>query len=135
MRLAVFDTNIIVSAAIRAGGPPAKLVMDWVLEGQVQVVTSPAVVAEYRQIVRRDKFVRYGFPPEWLEFLIDESVHLPEPDRWPIALPDQKDAPFLALAHRAGAWLVTGNLKHYPKASRREVMVLSPAEYLAHLRG
>jgi uncharacterized protein len=135
MRLAVFDTNVIVSAAIRADGPPAKLVMDWVLEGQVQVVTSPAVIAEYRQVVRREKFLRYGFPPEWLEFMIEESLHLPEPDRWTAALPDVKDATFLALAHKAGAWLVTGNLKHFPKAARRGVTVLSPAEYLDHLAG
>jgi len=135
MRLAVFDTNVIVSAAIRADGAPAKLIMDWILDGQVQVVTSPSVIAEYRQVTRREKFLRYGFPPEWLEFLIDESLHLEEPDRWPLALPDGKDAPFLALAHKAGAWLVTGNLKHYPKPSRRGVTVLSPAEYLAHLGG
>jgi uncharacterized protein len=135
VRLAVFDTNVIVSAGINAKGAPAKLVIDWVLEGQVQVVTTPSVVAEYRQVVRREKFLGYGFPPEWLEFLIDESLHLPEPDRWPAALPDVKDAPFLALAHKAGAWLVTGNLKHYPKASRLGVTVLSPAEYFAHLSG
>ncbi|HTF70082.1 MAG TPA: hypothetical protein VK638_46130 [Edaphobacter sp.] len=35
MRLAVLDTNIIVSAAIKPGSAPAQLVMDWVLEGQI----------------------------------------------------------------------------------------------------
>ena len=39
MRLAVFDTNVLVSAAIKAEGAPAKLVMDWLLEGQAQLVT------------------------------------------------------------------------------------------------
>jgi len=43
VRLAVLDTNVIVSAGIRPGGAPATLVMDWVLEGQIQVVTSPWV--------------------------------------------------------------------------------------------
>jgi uncharacterized protein len=41
MRLAVLDTNVVVSAGIKREGASARLVMDWVLEGQVQVVTSP----------------------------------------------------------------------------------------------
>jgi hypothetical protein len=41
--------------------------------------------------------------------------------------------PFLALAHAAGAWLVTGNLKHFPVAVRNGVTVISPAEYLGRL--
>jgi putative PIN family toxin of toxin-antitoxin system len=133
MRLAVLDTNIIVSAAIKPGSAPAKLVMDWVLEGQIQVVTSPWVVGEYREVVRRTKFRRYGFPPHWLEFLIEESMRLPDPAPWARRGPDPKDLPFLALAHVAGALLVTGNNKHFPAAIRNGVTVLSPAEYLTHL--
>jgi putative PIN family toxin of toxin-antitoxin system len=133
MRLAVLDTNVVVSAAINAAGAPAKLLMDWVLDGQVQVVTCPSIVAEYQEVVRREKFARYGLPPQWLDSVIDESLHLPEPGKWPHRLPDPKDAAFLALAHKTGAWLITGNLKHYPKAARNGVTVLPPAEYLSHL--
>jgi putative PIN family toxin of toxin-antitoxin system len=134
MRLAVLDTNIVVSAGIQRKGAPAALVMDWVLEGQVLAVTCPSIVDEYREVVRRTKFLRYRFPPLWLEFLIAESLHLPNPEEWTHPLPDPKDAPFLALARAAGAWLVTGNLRHFPKAARSGVTVLSPAEYLAHLQ-
>jgi hypothetical protein len=42
--------------------------------------------------------------------------------------------PFLALAHVSGAWLVTGNLKHFPATLRNGVTVISPAEYLVRLR-
>jgi putative PIN family toxin of toxin-antitoxin system len=133
MRLAVLDTNVIVSAGIKSGSAPAKLVMDWVLEGQIQVVTSPWVIGEYREVVQRAKFRRFGFPPHWLEFLIEESLRLPDPAAWIRRGPDPKDTPFLALAYMAGAWLVTGNLKHFPKAVRNGVTVLSPAEYLAQL--
>ena len=135
MRLIVLDTNVIVSAGIKPGSAPAKLVMDWLLEGQVQVVTSPWIVGEYREVARRAKFRRYGFPPLWLEFLIEESLRLSDPEAWPHPAPDPKDAPLLALAHAAGAWLVTGNLKHFSEPARVGVMVLSPAEYLAHLNG
>jgi putative PIN family toxin of toxin-antitoxin system len=135
MRLAVLDTNVIVSAGIQPAGAPAKLLMDWVLEGALQLVTCNSIVAEYREVVRRPKFRPYGFPPLWLEFLIEESLRLDEPAPWPHTCPDPKDAPFLALAQVAGAWLVTGNLKHFPKSIRSGVSVLSPADYLAHLAG
>ena len=133
MRLAVFDTNGLVSAAIKAEGAPAKLVMDWLLEGQAQLVTCPWIVGEYREVMRRPKFFRYGFPPLWLEFLIEESLRLPDPETWPHPVPDPKDAPFLALARAAGAWLVTGNSRHFPETGRGGVTVISPAGYLGHL--
>ena len=135
MRLIVLDTNVIVSAAINPAGPPAKIVADLVLSGRVHIVTSPKVAEEYREVVRRARFFRYGFPPLWLEYLIGESMRLPDPASWPSPCPDPKDAPFIALAHAAGAWLVTGNLKHFPETIRHGVTVLSPADYLAHLAG
>jgi putative PIN family toxin of toxin-antitoxin system len=135
MRLIVLDTNVIVSASISPAGPPAKIVTDWVLGGTVQIVTSSRVVTEYREVIQRAKFYRYNFPPLWLEYLIEESTRLPDLDSWPYPCPDPKDTPFLALAHTAGAWLVTGNLKHYPETGRHGVQVISPAEYLAHLLG
>lgn len=135
MRLVVLDANVIVSASISAVGPPAKIVMGWVLVGAVHIATSPRVVAEYREVVRRAKSHRYKLPPLWLEYLIEGSIHLPDSNSWPYACPDPKDTSFLALAHAAGAWLVTGNLKHFPEAARNGVTVLSPADYLAHLTG
>jgi putative PIN family toxin of toxin-antitoxin system len=135
MKLVVLDTNVIVSAGIAPGGAPAMLLFDWVLKGKVQVAVGPTVVAEYREVFRRLKFRRYGFPPLWLEFLIEETLWLPDPESWTRPGPDPKDAPFLALANAAGAWLVTGNLKHFPETARNGVIVLSPADYLAHLSG
>jgi alpha-beta hydrolase superfamily lysophospholipase len=51
----------------------------------------------------------------------------------PRAASDVKDAPFLALAHAAGASLLTGNLNHFAEPAQAGVVVLSPAEYLARL--
>jgi putative PIN family toxin of toxin-antitoxin system len=133
VRLVVLDTNFIVSAGIHPKSAPAKLVMDWILDGQVQTVTSPWIVDEYRDVVRRAKLRRYGFPPIWLDFLIEESLQLPDPAAWPLDSPDPKDMPFPALARESGAWLVTGNLRHFPRAIRNEVVVRSPANYLEYL--
>ena len=133
MRLVVFDTNVVVSAGIKAAGPPGILVHNWILDGLVQIATCPCIVLEYRAVVGRQKFRRHGFPPAWLEFMIETSLQLPDPPQWPHSLPDPEDAPFFALAKAAGAWLVTGNLKHFPASARRGVTVVSPAAYLTHI--
>ena len=133
MRLALFDTNVIVSAGIKRDGAPGLLINNWVLDGLVQAVTCPAVIAEYFEVARRSKFLAYGSPPLWLELLIHQSLRLPDPEPRPHSIPDPKDAPFLALAHDSGGWLVTGNLKHFPEKSRSGVTVISPADYLTHL--
>jgi predicted nucleic acid-binding protein len=109
--------------------------MNYVLTGRVQLATCPSVVQEYIEVVHRPKFDRFSFPPPWLEKLIDESLRVPDPSEWPHHLLDPSDAVFLALAHAAGAWLVTGNLKHYPERWRGGVTVISPGEYLGRLEG
>lgn len=133
MRLAVFDTNLVVSAGINPDGAPAKLVMEWALDGAIHLVTCPTIVREYRKVAQRRKFLRHGFPPLWLEFLIGESMQLPDPPPWPQPGPDTTDLPFLALASQTGAWLVTGNVRHFPREIRIGVTVVSPVEYLDHL--
>lgn len=133
MRLAVLDTNIVVSAGLKLDSVPYRLMMGWVFTGQVQAVICPAVIREHREVLWRPKFTRHGFPPAWIEGLIETSLQLPDPVPWPLELPHVADSVFLALAHASGAWLVTGNLKHFPKSARRGVTVISPAGYLTGL--
>jgi uncharacterized protein len=133
MRLAVFDTNVIVSAGLNPSGVPARLVAEWVLAEKIRLVTCPSVIAEYVEVTSRQKFALYEFPPDGLEFLIGTSLQLSEPAPWPHALPDPKDGIFLALAKASGAWLVTGNLKHFAASARNGVTVIWPWEYLEGL--
>jgi uncharacterized protein len=132
MRLIVLETNVLVSARINSEGVPSKIV-NMVLDGEIQVVTSPCVTAEYIAVASRAKFHAYGFPPIWLGTLIRNSLALADPESFPHPCPDPKDTPFLALAKASGAWLVTGNLKHFPEHLRGGEVVVSPAEYLGRL--
>jgi putative PIN family toxin of toxin-antitoxin system len=133
MKLAVIDTNLIVSAAIQPQGIPAKIIHNWVLKHRVMAVTCSAIVVEYREVMHRSKFTRYSFPPRWFEVLIEEGIQLPDPAPWPLTGPDPRDLKFLSLAKAAGACLVTGNLRHFPVEIRDGVAVFSPADYLAGL--
>jgi uncharacterized protein len=132
MRLIVLDTNVIVSARINSEGIPSRIV-NLVLDGEIQTVTCPYIESEYREVTARAKFHAYGFPPVWLETLIRTSLSLPDPEPFAAGCPDPKDTPFLALAHASGAWLVTGNARHFPEHVRNGVVVVTPSEYLARL--
>lgn len=133
MRLLVLDTNVIVSAGIKPNGFPARIVQTVIQEASIQIVVSSSIVSEYRRVSRYSKFARYGFPPQWLEFLIENALRFPDAESWPHPLPDPDDTRFLSLAHATGAWLITGNLKHYPIESREGVTVHTPAEYITIL--
>jgi len=113
MRLAILDTNVVVSAGLKLSSVPFQLVGGLGAGGAGAARACPSIVSEYREVLLRPKFTRHGFPPAWLEQLIEESLRLPDPPPWTHSVPDAKDAIFLALAHASGAWLVTGNLKHF----------------------
>jgi putative PIN family toxin of toxin-antitoxin system len=133
MRLIVLDTNVIVSAGIKPTGFPARIIRSAIQEANIQIVVSPTIVAEYRRVSQYSKFVQYDFPPVWLEFLIESALRFPDGTAWPHPLPDRDDGCFLSLAKTTGAWLITGNVKHYPAGSRGGVVVRMPAEYVAIL--
>jgi len=85
-------------------------------------------------VVNRARFKKWKFPPLWLNALIS-GAHLVDQDlpAWPSAGPDPDDLVFLALAHRTGAVLVTGNIADYPISIRHGVVVMNPAAYIRHM--
>ena len=131
-RLVVLDTNILVSAGLTQG-PPAQLV-DLALRRELSIILCPGILQEYLEVMHRPKFEKARFPPGWLDRLLALATRLPlDPPAWPLALPDTKDAVFLALAKSAGAVLVTGNLKHFPPETRQGIEVFAPREFLERL--
>lgn len=130
LKLLVLDTNILVSAGLRADGLEAK-VLELVLEDELIFLTCPGIISEYLEVLRRPKFRQFGFPPVWLDLVLLLSHHRTEnPPPWPIPGADPDDLVFLALAHAMDATLVTGNLKDYPAEIRRGTNVLNAREFL-----
>ena len=126
----VLDTNILVSAALHLDGPPGLLIQA-ALRREVAFFTCPGLLLEYWDVLTRPKFARLGFPPPWFQPLLDQGHHLDsDPPPWPRQGPDPDDLIFLALAHRTGAVLVTGNLADFPLGIREGVQVLGPRAYL-----
>lgn len=130
----VLDTNVLVAGLLSAAGPPGWIV-EAVLAGELEPAFDAAIRQEYEEVLRRPEF---RFPAPLIEDLLaaldQTSFVVAAAAPWPIPLPDPDDAPFLAVAAASTSVLVTGNLRHFPIRSRRGVVVLTPREFVAHLK-
>lgn len=128
----VLHTNVLVSGLLRPFGPPARI-LDLILTGDLIPVFDDRILAEYRQVLARERF---GFDPgdvaDLLSYFEVEGEHIAA-HPLAVALPDPDDLPFLevALTARVDA-LVTGNVRHYPADLCQGVPVLLPAAFLDH---
>jgi len=103
--------------------------------GELEPAFDAAMREEYEGVLRRAEF---RFPITLVEDLLaalDQTGFIVAGAApWPEALPDPDDAPFLAVAAASASVLITGNLRHFPTRSRRDVVVLTPREFVENLK-
>lgn len=115
---AVIDTNVLVSSLLSKTETSATFqIMLHLISGNIIPVYSNEIMAEYREVLSRKKF---KFPVEHIEYLlsvIEKFGILTTPTSTDVVLLDMKDLPFyeVVMEKRSdNAYLVTGNLKHFP---------------------
>ncbi len=127
MRTWVLDTNVIVAAHLSPHGPPARLLQE-VYTQRLRLAYDARMAVEYTSVLSREKFALPKHSVDrFLTVLADQDLV----DARPLNanLPDEEDRMFLEVAHAtAEQVLVTGNRRHFPRKTRGEVTVLSPAE-------
>lgn len=128
----VIDTNVLVSAALTAGGT-CDQILRAAIAGRIRLAWNAAMLAEYRAVLLRPKF---GFSKPVVAALLsafdpaDQVSVIPTP-----TLPDPDDEVFLAAALATpDQILVTGNAAHFPQKTCRPVRVLPPAAALVLLQ-
>lgn len=127
----VLDTNVVVSAALTAGGTCDRLLRAAVA-GRVRLAWSAPMLAEYRAVLLRPKF---GFSRPVVDALLAafDPAHQVAAGSSP-SLPDPDDEVFLAAALATpDQIIVTGNAAHFPAKVCRPARVLTPAEALRDL--
>lgn len=125
----VYDTNVVVSAALTPGSIPASLV-DLALGKQVRLFYSLPVFEEYQEVLARPKF---GLPSQVVSTLLERlkavGVRVNPRQRVRVA-PHEPDNRFLECAKTARAhYLVTGNKRHFPFPDFAGTKIISPAEF------
>lgn len=125
---AVIGTNVLVSVLLAKSEDSSVIkLIDAVLNGKIIPLFNNEIVAEYTEVLSRPKF---NFDKEMRELLVERIVFLGEDaDRtaYPESLPDEDDRVFYEVALSTdNAYLVTGNLKHFPKTP----IVVTPTQML-----
>lgn len=129
MIYAVIDTNVLVSGLLTRNPEAAtsRLLEILVTQTRITPLYNSEILNEYNEVLRREKF---GFPEPFVRAIIQhiidvgissERLHSDE------VFPDPNDIVFYEVALSVdGAFLVTGNVKHFPS----KPIVVTPAEFL-----
>lgn len=123
---AVLDTNILVSAiwgASKMSNPTRVLAA--VMEGKLIPLYNDEILSEYREVLSRDRFqFDQKLVDEVLSTIVTCGVYLERTQSDEYAFLDHKDIVFYEVSlSKKNSFLVTGNLKHFPKES----FVISPS--------
>ena len=115
---AVIDTNVLVSALLSSHEKAATVqVVNRLFSGDIIPVFSDEILAEYHEVLRRKKF---HFSEDVVRTLLDTITSIGEnitPSPSGEILPGMKDLPFYEVVlekEEDNAYLVTGNMKHFP---------------------
>jgi putative PIN family toxin of toxin-antitoxin system len=121
----VIDTNVLVSALLSPNSNPAK-VLALVVNERVVTCYDSRMMLEYESVLLRKKF---PFNPQDVSALLGTILQtgtavVPEPSK--TAFTDESDIKFYEVAKATGAYLITGNIKHFPD----EPCIVQPTAFL-----
>jgi putative PIN family toxin of toxin-antitoxin system len=111
----VIDTNIAVSALLQPSGLPAQVFV-LALGDPIQMCVSGDVFAEYEEVISRPRFQRHQKTVAATLRAIRDQAFWVKPTQMVRACYDPDDDIFLECAQ--ADYLVTGNLRHYPKTGK-----------------
>jgi len=122
----VLDTNIIISAALSPKGNPAKILELVTNDEEVQIYYNAPIIAEYQDVLSREHLKLSIKTQHRIINTIKKAGILIDPTTSKIPLPDESDRIFYDTAKAVNAYLITGNLKHYPEES----YIIPPAKFI-----
>ena len=114
---AVIDTNVLVSAMLKWNSVPGNII-ELTFNGPIIPVLNEAIFNEYREVLLRPKFrLTEEIVNDVLEAINKRGIFV-DAQSLDIELPDPKDRVFYEVFMEErkdeDAYLVTGNIKHFP---------------------
>jgi len=131
----VLDTNVVASAVISPGGPPARLLELWRQE-VFDVLVSEPILTEYRRVLRYDRIrPRHGLSDQEIDEVIDDFrrfgdlVHVTASITAITADPD--DDMFIECAASSEAdYIISGDSHLLELRTYQHIQILSPSVFL-----
>ena len=113
----VLDTNVLISSLLKKESNPGK-VFDYIVKGLIIPIVCKEIISEYIEVLHRDKFSFNNNEIDYVIYSVIRNAIFVENLKYNYQLADSKDTIFYVLVksirHEYGAYLVTGNLKHFP---------------------
>jgi len=137
---AVLDTNVVVSGVIKEEGSSGQILRLFFQERKFIAVTSLDILAEIREVLRRDKIRKYhAWTDEQIDtfvaFLYTQSIVTEGQLTVDIVTRDREDNKFLACAQEGNAdYIVTGDNDLLQVNSYEGTRIIPPAAFLAILK-
>ena len=130
---AVVDTNVLVAALLSKNVDSATIkVLKEISGGNIIPLYHSKILAEYTDVLNRDKFpIKKETAKGIIDIVKTFGIEV-EPLSTGVTLPDRDDLIFYEVMKAKeddGAYLITGNLKHYP----REKTIMTPAKVIGRL--
>ena len=124
--LVVLDTNVLVSAFWSENGTSSRVVQQLIV-GKYLLCYDDKIMTEYSIVLSRERFSFNACKTLALLQLIAEEGLIVAVRPSTVAFSDESNRKFYNVAQACGAFLVTGNKKHFPA----EPFVVSPGEFLS----
>jgi putative PIN family toxin of toxin-antitoxin system len=121
----VIDTNVLVSAFWKSDSNPATIV-NLMLHGKLIPCYNSDILLEYSEVLKRKKLAFSLDKTNWILEKIIVLGNKIEIEYSDFQMIDESDRKFYDVAKKCGAFLITGNKKHFPNES----FIFSPAEFL-----
>ena len=125
----VIDTNVLVSAVLKNNSIP-RIIIELAFNGKIIPVLNKEIESEYRNVLLHPKFhLTTDIVNDIVNEFKQKGLYINE-THIDIELPDPKDVVFyeVVMEQRSltSAWLVTGNIKHFPN----ETFIVNPRQML-----
>lgn len=133
MQSIILDTNVVVSALISKNSPPSRIIDELVLNRKVELFVSDETLAEYIEVLGREKFARFSDFKARAEILLNRLYEISikyDPDIRLGLIADEEDNRFLELALVAQPdFLVTGNTNDFTMQTIGRTQIVTPREF------
>jgi uncharacterized protein len=127
----VIDPGVLVSAFISPKKAAPALLADAILDGSLDVLVCPALIAELTDVLGREKFAKHsaeGRAAAFIAAFLDRATMTGDPPVGSVKTADPNDDYLLALAQAHDADAVVSGDTHLLEATSSELQVLTPRE-------
>ena|SRR5579872_3424412 len=129
----VIDTNVVVSANLVDEGPSAAIFQMAVNQKLIQMCISPAVLAEYEEVLRRPRLKLTPARIAGALTLIRSAARMIHPTGTLKISGHDSDNRFYECAEAAAAaYLITGNTKDFTR-DHGPTKIITPRDFLDHV--